>query len=79
MVRQNDSVKEVKKEEEIFRCVMYYLGAVMEKAIGNCEKDGGGDGMIEILRCVICAFRNILYHVPQMIHGYTNSLCIGTC
>lgn len=79
MIRQSDRVKEVKKEEDIFRWVMYCPGAVMEKAIGNCEKDGGGDGMIEILRCVICAFIGIYHIVPQMIHGYTYSLHIGTC
>lgn len=36
--------------------------------IEDCEKDGGGEGMIEILRCVICEFIQANHIVPPMIH-----------
>lgn len=51
----------MEKKTDIFRCFIDCLGAVTEGARGECGKDGGGEGMIEILSCVICEFtrRNI--------------------
>lgn len=43
------------------------LGAKIE-ARQDCVKGEGGEGMMEILRCVICEFTGVYHIVTPMIH-----------